>query len=111
MKAFRKPTQIFSITRSKSLPFAKYQELPLKPIAYFFTQEKWAICKLNVLKAPTIPPKFPCISNNQGATKKTKREVESVMEGQHYKQEGEKCKKEHENTLISSILFILDINT
>ena len=70
------------------------------------TQEKWVTCKVNVHKAPTIPPKFPCISNNQGATKKSKREVESLMEGQHYKEEGEKCKKEYENTLISSIEFI-----
>ena len=43
MKASRKPTQIFFITRSKSLPFAKYQELPLKQIVYFYTLEKWAI--------------------------------------------------------------------
>ena len=60
------------------------------------TQERWVTCKLNVLKATTIPPKFPCISNNQGATKKNKREVESAMEDQHYKQKGETCKKENE---------------
>ena len=60
------------------------------------TQERLVTCKLNVLKAPTIPPKFPCISYNQGATKKSKREVKSVMEGQQYKQKGEKGKKEYE---------------
>ena len=46
------------------------------------TQKKKVICKLEIPKAieSALPPKFPCISTNQAATQKNKREVESLMQ-------------------------------
>ena len=46
------------------------------------TQKTKVICKLEIPKAieTSLPPKFPCISSNQAVTRKTKREVESLIE-------------------------------
>ena len=45
------------------------------------TQKTHVICKLEVPKAieTPLPPKFPCISDNKAATRKNKREVESMI--------------------------------
>ena len=54
------------------------------------TQERSVLCQLGVPKAlentaPTVPSTFPCISSNQEVTNKSKREVESVLQGSHVK--------------------------
>ena len=45
------------------------------------TQKTNVICKLEIPKAieNSLPPKFPCISDNKDVTRKSKREVESVI--------------------------------
>ena len=65
------------------------------------TVERSVICNLNILKAqenaaPKLPPKFPCIVSNQEVTNKSKREVESVMEGRHDESKDGKCKGKYE---------------
>ena len=59
------------------------------------TQKMKVMCQLGIPKAieTSLPPKFPCISSNQAASRKTKREVESMM--QHRKNEpmDVKCKE------------------
>ena len=46
------------------------------------TRKKKVMCKLEIPKAieNSLPPKFPCISTNQAATRKRKREAESLMQ-------------------------------
>ena len=46
------------------------------------TRKKNVMCKLEIAKAieNSLPPKFPCISTNQAATSKRKREAESLMQ-------------------------------
>lgn len=64
------------------------------------TQERSVMCQLNIPKAlentaPTIPPTFPCISSNQRVTNKSKREVESLIQGWHEKSKDGKGKERY----------------
>ena len=64
------------------------------------TQERSAMCQLSVSKAPentapTVPPAFPCISNNQEVTNKSKREVESVIQRRNEKPKDGKGKERY----------------
>ena len=56
------------------------------------TQKAKAICKLEVPKAieTSLPPKFPCISDNKAVKRKNKREVESVIKQQQNEPMGAK---------------------
>ena len=60
--------------------------------------KKKVMCKLEIPNAieNSLPPKFPCISTNQGATRKRKRSlqaaVESLMQHRQNKAMDVKCK-------------------
>ena len=59
------------------------------------TMKKKVMCKLEIPKAieTSLPPKFPCISVNQGVTRKNKRDVESVSERRQKEPTDAKCKQ------------------
>ena len=60
----------------------------------YCTMKKKVLCKLEIPKAieNSLPPKFPCISQNQAATRKRKREAESLMQHRQNKAMDVKCK-------------------
>ena len=59
------------------------------------TQKQKVLCKLEIpnAKETSLPPKFPCISSNQAVARKTKREIESVMQHRQNEPISTRCKE------------------